>query len=238
MMFLRRRYDKEIMDDFSITDDRLTAALDELRTINTWLGGSGTSRAGIRKLLAPGSFRANMHPITVLDIGSGGSENFSVSSPHGSALEVISVDINTGVCRYLKEHDPARHVVCADAIALPFKPDSVDIVHASLFLHHFTEDEIVCLLTAFLGIARRGVVINDLHRSVLALGGITLLTRLFSNCGMVKNDAPLSVKRGFLRNDIRTVLDRIPCSAATVKWRWAFRWLVVMKKQRPSPKEF
>ena len=230
MMFLRRRYDKEIMDDFSITDSRLTAALDELRTINTWLGGGGTSAAGIGALLATRGVRAVMHPITVLDIGSGGSDNFSVRPPDGSVPEIISVDINTGVCRYVKEHDPARGVVCADAMALPFKQESVDIVHASLFLHHFTEDEIVRLLTAFLGIARRGVVINDLHRSVLALGGISLLTRFFSNSRMVKNDAPLSVKRGFLRSDIRAVLNRIPCSSATVKWRWAFRWLVVIKK--------
>ncbi len=236
-MALRRRYDQEIMDDFSITDGRISHALDELRTINIFLGGSSTSRKGVRDVLRSavrhggnGTAATHGRPVTVLDVGAGGSDHPYRRAAIGHEIEIISVDINIGVCRYIQEHEPSRAVVCADAMALPFGPNSVDVVHASLFLHHFTEDEIERLLIAFLGIARYGVVINDLQRSSLALAGIRLLTRLFSNSAMVINDAPLSVKRGFIRREMLSMLRGLPCSSYTLHWRWAFRWLAVIQK--------
>jgi hypothetical protein len=70
------------------------------------------------------------------------------------------------------------------------------------FLHHFTEEEIVFLIKKFLRIGRKGIIINDLQRSYLAFIGIKILTILFSKSELVKNDAPLSVKRGFKKNDL------------------------------------
>ncbi len=225
MTLHRRTYDREIMDDFSITDERIVHALDELRTINIALGGNSTSRAGMRMLM-----RADEAPLTVLDVGAGGSDTVRMRRNGARALRIISTDLNTGVCRYIKERDPADEVVCGNAFALPFAERSVDIVHVSLFLHHFTEDEIHRLLTSFLAIARTGVVVNDLRRSWFALAGIWMLTRLFSHSAMVKHDAPLSVRRGFVRSDMLAQLGRLRCSSFTLHRRWAFRWLAVIRK--------
>ena len=246
-MFFRRRYDKEIMDDRTIVDDRLTRALDELRVINLFLGGRSTTTAGIRELLESirshpvhgttaasqasgerGQDGACSRPLTILDVGSGGSDNFAAATAGSRAIEIISVDINPGACDYILAHDRERPIVCGDARALPFKPGSVDIVHVALFLHHFSEEEIGRMLQAFLGIARYGVVVNDLRRSYLALAGISLLTRVFSRSAMVRNDAPLSVKRGFVRADMLGLLRGLQCSSFTLHRRWAFRWLAVI----------
>lgn len=226
MIVVHRRYDKEIMDDRTITDGRMTRALDELRTINIMLGGNGTSRAGITIL----SQSPQVAPLTILDVGAGGSDTIAIPETGTARYEVIAVDINTGVCGYIKDRDRTRSVVCADAKALPFGAGSVDIVHVSLFLHHFTEDEIVRLLTSFLDIARVGIVINDLQRSSLALAGIAILTRIFSRSAMVINDAPLSVKKGFTRQEILSLLKQLPCQSYSLRWHWAFRWLAVIKK--------
>lgn len=236
---MRRRFDKEIMDDFSITDERIVRALDELRIINTFLGGRSTSLAGIRELLRKDRRNrrsgdegdATERTVTVLDVGAGGSDLFASGSLNGRGLNVVSVDINSGVCWYVKAHDERRNVVCADALRLPFAENSVDVVHVSLFLHHFTEEEIGRLLDAFLRIARIGIVVNDLHRSYAALAGITLLTQIFSRSAMVKNDGPLSVKRGFARGELSALLRRLPCASFTLRWRWAFRWLAVIHKE-------
>jgi len=233
MTLRRRTYDREIMDDFSITDERIVHALDELRTINIALGGNSTSREGLRALmLAPASSGGARHtaPLTVLDVGAGGSDTVRMRHNGARAIRVISADLNTGVCRYMKERDPAHEVVCGDAFALPFAEGSVDIVHVSLFLHHFTEDEIHRLLTSFLGIARTGVVVNDLRRSWFALAGIRMLTLLFSRSAMVRHDAPLSVRRGFVRSDMLVQLGRLRCTSYTLHRRWAFRWLAVIRK--------
>jgi hypothetical protein len=47
---------------------------------------------------------------------------------------------------------------------------------------------------------------------------------------MVKNDAPLSVKRGFLKSEMIEILSSVKYSSFILKWLWAFRWLVVIKK--------
>ncbi|WP_431211923.1 hypothetical protein ACQ86N_40085 [Puia sp. P3] len=78
--------------------------------------------------------------------------------------------------------------------------------------------------------AGTGWFINDLHRHPLAWGSIRLLTRLFSGSYLVKNDAPLSVLRGFSRSEWQRILQAAGIGGYTLRWKWAFRWLVVRKK--------
>ncbi len=56
----------------------------------------------------------------------------------------------------------------ADAFRLPFGPASFDFVFSSLFLHHFTNDQVVELFRSFHGLARRAVLAIDLDRGPLA----------------------------------------------------------------------
>ncbi|MBP1683126.1 MAG: SAM-dependent methyltransferase, partial [Ignavibacteriaceae bacterium] len=118
----------------------------------------------------------------------------------------------------------------SDAFELPFKNNSCDIIHTALFLHHFTEEELHFLLKEFLRTARKGIIINDLQRSYLALLGIKILTVLFSKSEMVKNDAPLSVKRGFTKQEILNLLEDVGATNFVIKKKWAFRWMIVIKK--------
>jgi hypothetical protein len=73
-----------------------------------------------------------------------------------------------------------------------------------------------------------GFFINDLHRHVLAYQSIRLLVSLFSRSYLVKNDAPLSVLRGFRRAEWKEVLHRAGIGHYTLKWKWAFRWLLIV----------
>ena len=215
------------MDDFSITDGRIKTALTELEVINKYLGGRSTSRKGLEIISRKIKFNRK---ITVLDTGSGGSDNFKYLNNDGRTISVTSLDINKGVCRYVKAGRPDVNVICGDALNLPFKESSFDIIHISLFLHHFDEGQINKLIMDFLKISRYGVIVNDLQRSVFAYAGIKLLTFLFSKSEMVKNDGPLSVKRGFLKNELKEIFSRVKYSYATIKYRWAFRWLAVIIK--------
>ncbi|HLP17585.1 MAG TPA: methyltransferase domain-containing protein [Bacteroidota bacterium] len=227
---MRRRYDKEIMDDISITDGRIRRALDELRIINIFLGGRNISRDGI-VTLARGLPIAREPALTILDIGAGGSDSLdTLPGEIRRAATIVSLDINKGVCAYLIEHDNARFVICANAFTLPIRGNGVDIIHVSLFLHHFKEEEIDRLLRQFLETSRIGIVINDLHRSIFAFAGIWLLTHVFPASHMVRHDGPLSVQRGFLRSELEAILSRLPASSYSLRRRWAFRWLIVIKK--------
>jgi hypothetical protein len=68
------------------------------------------------------------------------------------------------------------------------------------------------------------VVINDLHRHVFALAGITALTSLFSRSPIVRYDARVSVRRAFTRKDLNAILSRAGIANAQLSWLWAFRW--------------
>lgn len=226
-MFLKRSYEKEIIDDFSITDERLDRALNELKVINFFLGGNSVSRAGFRAL---GKFNPDKRFVKILDIGSGGSDLFSRMQLNGKSADAVSADINIQACRFNKKNNPKAKVVCCDARMLPFRQNSFDVIHASLFLHHFNESDISLILRESLSAVRYGIIINDLRRSVLALAGIKILTQIFSKSRMVKNDGPLSVKRGFIKKELQSIFAGLNNCRISIKRKWAFRWLVYCTK--------
>jgi hypothetical protein len=73
-----------------------------------------------------------------------------------------------------------------------------------------------------------GFFVNDLHRHPLAYYSINLLTSIFSKSYLVKNDAPLSVARGFKKNELEDVLQQSSITHYQLKWKWAFRWLLLV----------
>lgn len=210
------------MDDFSIQDERIDIALRELKIINRFLGGISTTKSALRHFINSGK-----DEFKVIDIGSGSSDNLLAAKKIYSNLNILSIDKNL---RALRNSQDQTKKINSDAFELPFKDNSCDIIHLALFLHHFTEEQIQILLKEFLRVSKMGIIINDLQRSYLALIGIKFLTILFSKSEMVKNDGPLSVKRGFTKAELVKLLEDAGIQNFSIKWKWAFRWMVVTRK--------
>ena len=210
------------MDDFSIQDERIDRALHELKIINKYLGGISTTKSALKYFV-----ESKNEDLKILDIGSGSSDNLTAAKNKYPNLKIFSIDKNL---RALSSSKNNLKKINSDAFNLPVKNNVCDIVHAALFLHHFTFEELQKLLIEFLRIARKGIIINDLQRSYLALLGIKILTFLFSKSEMVKNDAPLSVKRGFTKQEMLKLLSDVGATNFVIKKKWAFRWMVVIKK--------
>lgn len=228
MGFLSRSAQKEIMDDMSIQDDRLDEALQELSVINTWLGGNKTTRKGVRMLLKRKILSSTL---SILDVGAGGADIIKSIEPLHPDTKFTSLDLNMRTCEYAVRGNPSLMVVHGSILELPFQERSFDIVHASLFLHHFTEEQLRDILPSLYAVSRYGIIINDLRRSVFAYFGIFLLTQVFSRSAMVKNDGPLSVRRGFTRSELVRFCESLPSASYTIHRTWAFRWLVCLRKQ-------
>ena len=222
-MFLKRSYDPEILDDFSIQDERIDSALKELNIINSLLGGNRISRKGIKM------FHAKLNTLTILDVGSGASDILLEIKKKFKNLNIYGLDMNQRTCLYLKKYSTDVKVICGDVLNLPFDIP-FDIIHASLLLHHFKEEEIKRILISLLKLCNKGIVINDLRRSIVAWLGIKVLTSLFSRSKEVKSDGPLSVKRGFIKKDWTELLNNICLDSYKIKRKWAFRWLIVIYK--------
>lgn len=219
---MKKYYETELMDDFSIRDSRIDDALKELKIINNYLGGVSTTVSALKYFT-----RDKLISLKIIDVGSGSSDNLIIAKNTYPNLQIISVDKNISVLNYSKN---SLQKINSDAYHLPFKDECCDIVHIALFLHHFNEDQIEKLLNEFLRICKKGIIINDLQRSLLALAGIKLLTVLFSKSILVKNDAPVSVKRSFNKSEIINFLRKSGVSNYIIKYKWAFRWMVVIKK--------
>jgi len=209
------------MDDFSIQDRRIDEALSELKIANKYLGGISTTMAGLNILFN------REKEISILDVGAGGSDNLIFLRNKFTGIKIISIDLNKRACKFLKRSN-VGNTICADVLNVPVRSKQVDIVHASLFLHHFNKDKIKKMLVDFLNISKKGIIINDLRRSIPALIGIKIIAALFSKSEMFKNDGPISVRRGFVKKDWRIMLKESGIKKFEIKRKWAFRWLIVI----------
>jgi ubiquinone/menaquinone biosynthesis C-methylase UbiE len=221
----------EFMDDFSIQDNRIDEALKELKLINKFLGGKSATRKGIKKLLAKKPLlhtKIENKELSILDLGAGSSDDIRNNRDLLDNFTLYSIDKNKRTAFFLRSESKETNVICCDVFNLPLNGKSFDLVHASLFLHHFQAKKIIEILKQLGKITAKGIIINDLRRSVIALMGIKLLTIFFSKSYMVKNDAPVSVKRGFKKKELLEILSESGLSNFVIKRKWAFRWLIVI----------
>lgn len=222
---------EEWMDDFSIKDTRLTRALRDLRHTNRLLGAYTATDAILDPL-----FRRH-HQLRILDVGCGLGDYLvhlvRRADRFGCELTVIGVDANPVTVGHARAHldtqlspslRPRVRVEIADAQDLSYPDGAVDVVHAALFLHHFHGPEAVQLLAELQRVARRGLLVNDLHRHPLAYAGIWLLSRMLRMAPMVQHDGPLSVQRGFRRDELIRLARRAQLPSPSIRWHWAFRW--------------
>lgn len=225
------------MDDFSITDCRLTDALDQLRWVNQFLGGYSAPMEILKPLLS----HSQSQPLRILDLGTGIADfpefivRWAAKQSPPISVEIVAVDANPVTVAYaqtaLQKRLPVAlrsqiHLETADALKLPYAENSFDVVMASMFLHHFAQDTAIAMVKSMQRIARNGIIINDLHRHPLAYYGIYSLTRLFQASVMMQNDGPLSVLRGFQAAELRAIAQGAGLPVFSLQWRWAFRWLL------------
>lgn len=222
---------EEWMDDPSIRGPLLADALADLRHINCLLGGYTASASMLDPL-----FQRRDH-IRILDVGCGGGDHLASLAHRASAFncttELVGLDANptiVGLARaHLDRHLPRdlRSQVSVDvgnALSPPYPADAFDVTHAALFLHHFHGAAAVQLLQTMNRVARQGIVVNDLHRHLLAYVGIWGLSRVLRMSRMVQHDGPISVRRGFRRSELRALAEAAGLPSPSLRWHWAFRW--------------
>ncbi len=224
-----RSYQKELLDADDIPAEDLFRNLYELDLINTRLGGHAITQKGFRKILS----QLDQPSYHVMELGCGGGDNLRVLADHARRqnlnVKFTGVDLKPDCIRYAEEHlmeYPEIEWICSDFRNLE-DPHS-DILFSSLFCHHLNDDQMVEYLI-WNQAHSRYFFINDLHRHALAKSSIQLLTQLFSKSYLVKNDAPLSVMRGFKRRELEGMADQAGLAAYDLSWEWAFRWLFIGK---------
>jgi ubiquinone/menaquinone biosynthesis C-methylase UbiE len=184
------------MDDLSRPEQEFAAAYRELKIINRTLGGV----RAIERFLPPAKRGINL---LMLDVAAGACD-VSEALLEKLPCRIVTLDLNA---RGLKLADQSWPVV-ADALALPFRDGTFDVVMASLFFHHLSNDNCVQVLSQMWRIAKQRILVNDLHRHAVAYFSIRALTALFSKSRMVRHDGPVSVLRAFRSSELLDIARR------------------------------
>jgi 2-polyprenyl-3-methyl-5-hydroxy-6-metoxy-1,4-benzoquinol methylase len=233
MLDFRTRYDGvELLDDNNIPTADLYKNLQELNTINHILGGHQITLNGFKQLIK----NKNLQSITIAEIGCGGGDNLQVIANYCHQQNIIctciGIDMKQDCIDYAKQNWKGN--VQTKWICLPYQQalphEQVDIIFNSLFCHHFTDDTMIEMLQWMKQKSRIGFFINDLHRHWLAYYFIKWATKLFSKSYLVKNDAPISVRRGFVKQEWKQLFLYSKINGS-IRWKWAFRHLILFAHQ-------
>jgi len=195
----------ELMDLPDSDPRRLERTLAQIAWINRFL--SGARRLLERTILE--DIRRRPGPCTLLDVGCGGADLALWLARREPSLSVTCLDHDPRAAAYAR-----RRCSAADRIEVRLgsaseldRLGSFDYVFANHFLHHQEDEHLAPTVTAMLAHARRLLVITDLLRSRASYFWFSLFAGVFLHRSFAFYDGRLSIRRGFLPEELSARLD-------------------------------
>jgi 2-polyprenyl-3-methyl-5-hydroxy-6-metoxy-1,4-benzoquinol methylase len=105
-------------------------------------------------------------------------------------------------------------------------PAGFDVITCSLFLHHLSDAEALCLLRSAATVARRGVIVSDLARSNINECLTWLGCQFVTRSPVVHKDGPISIRAAFSLAEARTLAAAAGMPQAVVRAQFPARWLL------------
>jgi 2-polyprenyl-3-methyl-5-hydroxy-6-metoxy-1,4-benzoquinol methylase len=230
-----RTQETEIMDDFFLEGKELQDALDKIASINKLLGGNKLTLHGLKILLKKSDLTKT---IVIADIGCGNGDMLRMLAKYGLEnklnFKLIGVDANAFTINYAKTLSKDFSNIdyqCIDIFSPDFAAMPYDIVLCTLTLHHFTNEQILNIITIFNNNAHTGIIINDLHRNKIAYRLFEMVCVVFNLSKMTREDGLVSILRGFKKKELEDFSKKLNLKNYTINWKWAFRyqWIIAKK---------
>lgn len=229
-----RNFRAELLDLDEAPFEEVKDSLNDVRRVNRYLSGYRVLLHHITPFLEN---HTESRPLSILDAATGSADQpiavIRMARRLGKPVSITALDINEKMLKYSREAGarfPELDFVQGDALSLPFADASFDVVINSLSLHHFSEENAVTMLKGFSRVAKRGVIINDLHRSRVAWAAIYLLTRLMTQNRLTRYDAPVSVMNAFLPSEMRSLAERAGWEQFEIHRHFPYRLALVETK--------
>jgi len=209
----------EILDTLSEPEAR--ASLADLTRINRHWGGHATLRRLLRESVPP------VETFSLLDVGAASGDMGARVRAWYPNARVVSLD---RIATHLAKCPGPR--IAADAFQLPVRDGGFDFVFSSLFLHHFTNEQVVALLAEFARVARRAVLVIDLERDPIPYYFLPLTRWLLGWDRVTVHDGKISVEAAFRPHELETLAARAGLAHPRARaFRPAFR--IAMSAQSP-----
>ena len=225
---------EESMDDFSMDNDGLVTALDDIARINQLLGGNSVTLEGVKTLIK--DFPKDK-TITIMDFGCGSGDMLRMLSKfrkeNNLKFQLIGIDANEATIRHAQkcsiDFEDITYLA-EDIFLYDFSKYNIDIALITLTLHHFKDDEILKIMRVILNLVNKGIVVNDLQRSKLAYRLFQAIIFIFRLEKMTAEDGLISILRGFKREDLEKFSKELGLKKYSIKWKWAFRYQWIIEK--------
>jgi len=220
----------EIMDDFDLPSAEITPVLEGLGKMNALFGGHKSIIKSLREFAVSNGY-------SVSDWGCGGGDTLIAMAKWAKDkqinLNLNGVDAAPSAVNYARQQASNYsniYFTQADVIDEAYLIKPVDLIICSLFTHHFDDERWVKLIQNMEASAQKGIIITDLHRHWLLYHAIVFITHVFTRNAMARNDGPLSVMRGFKKQELLVLLKKAQIDNFKLTWRWPFRWELIIYK--------
>jgi len=223
----------EYLDQGSCGGEQLERELGYLRVINRLLSGTALSRRAVAAAARLGpQAEGRGQGLTLLDVGTGsGDIARALAALRAPELRVTGLDRRPEMVAAARTRTAAGGRVAfvegdMFALARQFGEGAFDLSHASLTLHHFTDEAAVDALREMRRVARRAVLWNDLLRGPLQKAAVRVATVAASTS--TKHDARVSVEAGFTRREIDDLAARAGLRVAWFGTSLVYRFAAVL----------
>ncbi|WP_027377980.1 methyltransferase domain-containing protein [Kaistella palustris] len=225
---------EESMDDFSMDNDALVTALDDISKINQLLGGNSVTLNGVKYLLK--NVPADTE-VTIIDFGCGSGDMLRMLSYYASRnqlnFRLIGIDANEATIRHARKCSEGFDNIsylAEDIFHYDFSKNNIDIALITLTLHHFKDEGIVRIMKVLFSLVKKGIVVNDLHRSKIAYRLFQAIIFIFRLDKMTADDGLISILRGFKKEDLTKYSKNLNFKNYSIRWKWAFRYQWIIEK--------
>ena len=223
-MTMKRVVVPELLDSDGWTQQEIKDSLRDIQMINRHFGGVRTMAA----LLSKVAEQTQRRSLSWLDLGGAGGDLASATAKslakQGMTVEPVVLDC---AVTHLGGSYP---VVCANALNLPFRDNSFDVVGSCLFLHHLEPEQIIQSVNEGLRVARYAVLINDMQRHPLLLA-LSYAGAAIFHSHISRHDGPASVRRAYTPEEIKNMLRQSSAGRVELEKFFLFRLGVVVWKQ-------
>jgi ubiquinone/menaquinone biosynthesis C-methylase UbiE len=219
MRAMKPALEPELMDRADIEPRVNERALADLDRVTGWLFGLGPLRRAILSRLRPG--------MRVLDVGAGSGLATCDLVRRGPGVAAVALDRRLRHLLWGRSLRPAVARVVADARALPFRPGAFDWSVSSLFFHHFDGEENRAIVAEMRRVARRGVVVSDLRRTVTGSWLLRLFFPFFGVGYVARHDGLVSLARAWSLAEVREWLGE--ASRYELRGRFPVRFTLVLE---------
>ncbi len=217
---MKRVVTPELLDRDAGSPAEIATSLNDLQRVNRWFGGIGTTCRAIQRVAEA----TGQTHFSLLDVASASG---AVPQKARERLQSTGLELNITLVDRAPSHlRNGSRKVAADALALPFRNNSFDLVSCGLFAHHLQPSQLIQFVDEGLRVARLAVLINDLVRNPLHLALVYAGMPLFRSW-LTRHDATASVRAAYRREEMLEMLKRSKAVRVEVIRSFLFRMAVI-----------